>query len=105
VLEIDERKTFIGWMREHFHHDPLAQIAKVKGAVVILQGRMDRQVFPEHAESLARARPGAELRMFDGLDHLFMRSEGKVGEYADPDRRVDPGFLKVLADRVAAHLK
>ena len=105
VLEIDERKTFIGWMGEHFRHDPLAQIAKVKGAVVILQGRMDRQVFPEHAEMLARARPGAELRMFDGLDHLFMKSEGKVGEYADPDRRVDPGFLKVLAERAAALLR
>jgi hypothetical protein len=105
TLEIDERKTFIGWLREHFRHDPLAQIKKVKGSIVILQGLMDKQVFPEHAEMLAKARPDAELRKFEHLDHLFMKSEGKVGEYADPDRRVDEEFLKFLSERAAGLLR
>jgi hypothetical protein len=64
----------------------------------------DAQVFPENAELLAKARPDAEVRRFDDLDHLFMKSEGSVGEYADPGRRVDPAFLKTLAERVSAHL-
>jgi len=104
-LEIDERRTFVGWLREHFNHDPLAQIRKVKASIVILQGTMDRQVLPGHAEALAKARPDAELKVFVGLDHLFMKSEGKVGEYADPDRRADGEFLKFLADRVSTLLR
>ncbi len=104
-LEIDERRTFVGWLREHFNHDPLTQVKRVKASIVILQGTMDKQVLPHHAEALAKARPDAELKVFDGLDHLFMKSEGKVGEYADPDRRVDGEFLGVLADRAVRLLK
>jgi pimeloyl-ACP methyl ester carboxylesterase len=104
-LDIDERRTFVGWLREHFNHDPLAQIARVPSSIVILQGSMDKQVLPAHAEALKRARPQAELRLFPGLDHLFMKSEGKPGEYADPDRRVDPEFLRVLSERAEALLR
>lgn len=104
-LEIDERKTFVGWMREHFRHDPLAQIGKVKGPIVILHGMADRQVRPEHAELLAKARRDAELRRFDALDHFFMKSEGKASESADPDRRADGEFLKFLSDRAVKLLR
>jgi pimeloyl-ACP methyl ester carboxylesterase len=104
-LEIDERRTFVGWLREHFNHDPLAQIRKLKSAIVILQGSLDRQVLPAHAEALAKERPDAELKIFEGLDHLFMKPEGKTGGDAGPDRRVDGEFLKFLADRVSTLLR
>ena len=78
---------------------------KVPASIVLLQGSVDKQVLPAHAEALKRARPEAELRLFPGLDHLFMKSEGRLGEYADPDRRVDPEFLRILAERAEALLR
>lgn len=105
TIEIDEKPTFVGWLREHFNHDPVETLKKVKGSVAIFQGMKDAQAFPENAEILAKARPDAEVRRFDDLDHLFMKSEGSVGEYADPSRRVDAGFLKALAERAAALIK
>lgn len=97
-MEIDERRTYIGRLRDLFGHDPSAQLGKVKAEILILQGTADRNVLPEHAELLARARPGAELRLFEGLDHRFQKA-------ADPDRRIDAEFLKVLADRTGALLR
>jgi pimeloyl-ACP methyl ester carboxylesterase len=104
-LEIDERRTFIGWMREHFNHDPAAQLRKVKATRVVMQGLKDQQVFPDNADLLEKASPDAEVRRFASLDHLFMKSEGKIGEGADPDRRVDDEFLTFLAGRALAALK
>lgn len=104
-LDVDERRTFIGWMREHFNHDVPGEVRKVKGKVVVLQGMRDAQVLAENADLLLQARPDAEVKRFEELDHLFMKSEGKVGEYADPDRRVDSEFLRFLADRVVKYLR
>ncbi len=104
-LEIDERRTFIGRLREHFALDPAAEVRKAKGAVVVLQGMRDRAVGPDHAERLREARPDAEVRRFEALDHLFMPSEGRPGDLAETARRPDAEFLKVLAERVAARMK
>jgi pimeloyl-ACP methyl ester carboxylesterase len=104
-LEIDERRTFVGWMREHFNHDPVAQLRRVKATRVVLQGLKDQQVFPENADLLERACPDVEVRRFASLDHVFMKTEGKLGEGADPDRRVDDEFLTYLAGRALAALK
>lgn len=100
-LDIDERRTFIGWMREHFNHDVLGHLRKVKGSVAVFQGLKDEQVPPEHAEILLRARPDAEVVRLEGLDHLFSTGSGP----ADPDRRVDAGFQRILADRVLKYLR
>ncbi len=104
-LEIDERRTFIGWMREHFNHDPAAELARVKGAVVIAQGLKDTWVAPGHADLLQKARPDAEVRRFEGLDHRFMRTGEPGGAPADPDRPLDAGFLGFLVDRVVKYMR
>lgn len=87
---IDERKTFVGWMRERFTLDPRAAISKVQAPLLICVGAKDRELTPAQVESLRLARTGAELRSFEGLDHVF----------AGPDGRVDPVFLKFIMERV-----
>jgi hypothetical protein len=109
-MEIDGHKQFVGWLREHFRHDPFEQIKKVKAFVCVLQGMRDRQVFPENAELLEQAMKDAgktnyEVRRFEKLDHLFMPSTGKLSDYSDRSRRVDPAFLDALAETAAAHLR
>lgn len=95
-MEIDERRTFIGGMREQFNLDPAEVVAKVKGSVVLFHGTKDREIPPEDAGILAKARPGTEIERLDGLDHAFARPGGSAAP--------DGGFLKLLADRAARHL-
>jgi pimeloyl-ACP methyl ester carboxylesterase len=93
--EIDERRTFVGWMRDRMTLDPRAALAKVPAPAILCAGSKDRESTPAQAEALRRARNGVEFRLFEGLDHSF----------AGPDGRVDAGFLKTLADRVPQALK
>ncbi|HLY09839.1 MAG TPA: alpha/beta fold hydrolase [Planctomycetota bacterium] len=94
-LEIDERRTFVGWMRERITVDPRLALAKVRVPALLCAGGKDRELTPAQIEALRLARPGLETRTFEGLDHAF----------AGPEGRVDPGFLQVLADRVPPLLK
>lgn len=95
VMEIDERKTFVGWMRERFVLDPRIALAKVRAPALLCAGGKDRELSPAQIESLRLARTGMEARTFEGLDHAF----------AGPDGRVDPGFLQFLAERVPPMLR
>src|SRR5262249_23624372 len=94
-LTIDERSTFVGWMRERFAADPRVALAKVRVPVLLCAGAKDRDLTPAQLESLRLARSGMETRGFEGLDHGF----------AGPDGRVDPEFLRFLAERVPHGLK
>ncbi len=92
------------WFLEHFEHDPLETIKKVKCKVLILQGAKDRQVFEEHAHMLNSAldESGNEnhtLNIFPDLDHLFCRTEGE-GDYAEyaTERPLNQEFLNFLTD-------
>ena len=95
LLEIDERKTFVGWMRERFTVDPRVALAKVRVPVLLCAGTKDRELSAAQVESLRLTRSGMEARTFEGLDHAF----------AGPEGRVDPDFLKFLAERVPQTLQ
>lgn len=94
-LEIDERRTFVGWMRQRLSIDPRETLSKVRSAVLVCGGSGDPDLPPDQAAALGRLRPGTECRVFQGLDHAF----------AGPDGRVDGTFLKVLAERILQTLK
>ncbi|MBV8879037.1 MAG: hypothetical protein JO332_03630, partial [Planctomycetaceae bacterium] len=94
-LEIDERRTFVGWMRERFTLDPRVALAKVSQPALLCVGSKDRELPPAQVESLKLARTGLDARSFEGLDHVF----------AGPEGRVDPAFLKYLAERVPQTVK
>jgi pimeloyl-ACP methyl ester carboxylesterase len=93
--EIDERRMFVGWMRERFALDPRAALSKLRVPALICVGARDREASPAQAEALRQAQAGAELRSFENLDHAF----------AGPDGRVDGDFLKFLAERIPQGLK
>lgn len=92
------------WFLEHFNHDPLQTITKVKCKVLILQGKKDKQVFDLHVIMLSNTldRAGHEdhtVRVFPDLDHLFCKTEGEgdYAEYANTERPIDSEFLDFLA--------
>jgi len=77
------------WLRQHFAHDPIATIKKVKCPVLILQGEKDMQVLPYHAEALEKAlkesgNPDHQLVMLSNLTHLFTEYPYVNGKF-NPD--------------------
>jgi hypothetical protein len=80
-LEIDERRTYVAWIRDRLASSPADLAAKVRVPIRIFRGSKDRE------SANLEAYPKAEVRTFEGLDHRF------VG----PDGRVSEDFLKVLA--------
>lgn len=88
-MEIDERRTFVGWMRDRFRLDPLK--AGTAPPWAVFHGERDEVVPAAHA-----ARWGASTTVrLQGLDHVFRRTGGPV----------EPVFLRQLAEEVAARLR
>ncbi|MBI1872633.1 MAG: alpha/beta fold hydrolase [Acidobacteria bacterium] len=105
VPEPLRRQADTPWFQSMLTFDPARVMQNVRQPVFILNGALDRQVPPEHAErltTLARQRkkviePPAST-MLPGLNHLFIKAvTGEVDEYATlPDRSVSPEALSAV---------
>ncbi|CAN5870424.1 hypothetical protein BH24ACI5_BH24ACI5_21340 [soil metagenome] len=77
------------WFRSLLQYDPAAVMKEVRQPVLILQGDLDKQVFPHHADKLAemaRARGRddvhVEVAHLPGINHLLVpATTGEVSEY------------------------
>lgn len=54
-IEVGGHKVYAKWYREHFMHDPLQTIEKVRCPVLIVQGEKDFQVHFSNAIALRDA--------------------------------------------------
>ena len=94
------------WFRSLLLFDPAKTMRKVKQPILIIQGDLDKQVFPQDADTLAelaRARKKAapvELLHLPGINHLLVpAATGEASEYADlKDKTVTPAVGKAIAD-------
>jgi fermentation-respiration switch protein FrsA (DUF1100 family) len=83
-------------------------MAKVKQPILIIQGELDKQVPPHHAEKLAelargrKKAPAVEVKRLAGINHLLVRATtGDVSEYGVlTDRTITPE----AGDAIAAWL-
>ena len=97
------------WFRSLLLFDPAKVMSKVKQPILILQGDLDKQVPPHHADRLAemaRARKKAaevEVIHLPGVNHLFVKAEtGEVSEYGSlAEKKIVPE----LADKIAEWLR
>ncbi len=76
------------WMRWFVHYDPRPVLGRVRQPVLVLQGALDRQVSAGQADTLgtllrAGGNRDVSVRVFPGLNHLFVVSEtdGSPAEY------------------------
>lgn len=97
------------YLYEMQKHDPIALLTEQQTKVLVLQGDNDKQVLTEADYGLYRAalegQPYAQLKLYPGLNHLFMPSEAQnlteaMQEYNTPARIPD----EVLGD-IAAFVK
>ena len=94
------------WFRSLLLFDPAKVMPKIKQPVLIIQGDLDQQVFPRHADNLAalaRARKKAapsEVRHLPGINHLLTPAKtGDVSEYSSlPDKAITPAVAKAITD-------
>lgn len=69
-------------------YDPLLEISRLPLPVLIVQGTMDLQVSPDDAKMLAAARPGADLLLIEGMNHL-LKMVPSENSYAQQSSLVD----------------
>jgi pimeloyl-ACP methyl ester carboxylesterase len=89
VPEPMRRAADTPWFHSLLAFDPAAVMTDVDQPLLIVQGALDVQVPPHHAEKLlamAEARkknPGAQLMQVPGINHLLVPAKtGEVAEYA-----------------------
>ena len=77
------------WLRWFRHYDPLKAARLVRQPTLILHGALDQQVSAGQADTLAATMRASgnrrvEVRVFPGLNHLFLPSaaDGAPSEYA-----------------------
>jgi len=87
----------ISWLR----FDPVAEIAKVKVPVLIVQGTTDMQVTVDDARALAAAKSGSKLEIVDGMNHVLkmvpVDRDKQIASYGDPALAVAPRVVDAIA--------
>lgn len=94
------------WFKSFLTFDPAVVMAKVKQPILVIQGDLDHQVFPNNADrlvELARKRKKsapAEVLHLPGINHLLVPAKtGDVSEYVSlPDKTIAPAVAKAIAD-------
>lgn len=84
--------------------DPAAELSRVSVPTLVIQGSTDLQVTTDDARMLAAARPGIELVVIDGMNHVLKTAPferaANIAVYSDPSLPV----ASALIDDVAGFL-
>jgi pimeloyl-ACP methyl ester carboxylesterase len=95
------------WFYSFLTFDPKKAMADTRQPVLIVQGELDTQVQPHHADRLAelararRTKAAVEVVNVPGVNHLLVPAKtGDVSEYATlgQDVQVSPQVTKAIAD-------
>jgi hypothetical protein len=93
------------WFRSFLLFDPEKAMSRVKQPILIVQGGLDKEVFPHHAERLAaiaKARkksPPVQVVQLPRLNHLLAAAEsGELSEYPTlKERTISPEVADAIA--------
>ena len=76
------------WLREQLDdpgaHDPLALAGRIRCPALVVHGRADPTVPPEHAVALSGSLARARLELLDGADHVFNTPNPHPVSHAHP---------------------
>ena len=107
------RQADTAWFRSFLDFEPAEVVRRVRQPLLVLQGELDQQVPPHHAdrlEELARARRRREARVevvtLAGINHLLVpATTGSLDEYASlTDAQVAPQVVEALTDWIRRSL-
>ena len=90
-----------------FRYTPVQEITHLTIPVLIVQGTTDIQVPVSEAQALKMAKPGAELRMIEGMNHVLkavsLDPEQQNASYSDPTLPVVPELVEGISHFIHAH--
>ncbi|RUA12360.1 MAG: alpha/beta hydrolase [Flavobacteriia bacterium] len=97
LFRMSVQPYIISW----FKYDPRKEIAKLDIPVLIVQGTTDIQVSLKDAENLKKANPKAELKVIEGMNHIFKEAEAdrmkNMQTYSQPDLPLHKDLVKVIS--------
>jgi fermentation-respiration switch protein FrsA (DUF1100 family) len=106
VPEEVRRQADTAWFRSLLLFDPARIMPQIKQPILIVQGDLDTQVPPHHAEQLAelarkrKNSPPVEAVHLPGVNHLLVKATtGEVQEYAQlQDKTISPDVATTIAE-------
>jgi pimeloyl-ACP methyl ester carboxylesterase len=88
-----------------FKYNPATEVAKLKMPVLIIQGSTDLQVSVKDAELLHQAKPDAQFKVIDGMNHVLKTAPAEraanIATYSDPSLPLAAGLMDSLIGFVA----
>lgn len=91
----------ISWLK----YDPAKEIAALKIPVLIVQGTTDLQVSVTDAQLLKQARPDAQLKLIEGMNHIFCDATPDVAAnmatYTKPELPLHKELVPVVNDFIS----
>jgi pimeloyl-ACP methyl ester carboxylesterase len=103
LLRSSVHPFLISW----FKYDPLAQIAKLKIPILILQGDMDVLISEKDAELLHKAAPGSEKMIIKGMNYMLKNSQSTdinrqlVDSYNNPNTPINEELVEKIVGFVS----
>lgn len=87
----------ISWLK----FNPQKEIKKLNMPVLLVQGTNDMQVPVEDAKLLSAAKPAAQLKLIQNMNHVLKQVEGdreaNAATYKDPNLPISPGLVDAIA--------
>ena len=85
-----------------FKYDPAQELSTLDKPILIVQGSTDIQVDVANARQLAQSNPKAELKIFEGMNHILKESvvdaQMNMMTYNDPELPLKEGLVAALAE-------
>ena len=92
-----------------FHYVPAEEFKKLRVPCLILQGDTDIQVPVSEAQALKAVRPGAELQIIQGMNHVLKAvpadQRQQIASYGDPALPLAPALCKHMTRFLAASMQ
>ncbi|WP_211655302.1 alpha/beta hydrolase [Planococcus alpniumensis] len=93
------------YLQSWMAYDPIEQVEKLDAQALFVGGTRDLQVPARDVELLHEAKPGSELLIVDGMNHVLKSvpddQQANMAAYSDPELPLADG----LVDRIAEFLK
>lgn len=90
------------YLRSWMAYDPIEQIEQLNAETLIIGGTRDLQVPAADAQLLHEAKPGSELLIVDGMNHVLKSvpddEEANLAAYADPELPLADGLVDAIAE-------
>lgn len=94
------RPSIQPYLLSWFKYDPQKEIKKLNKPVLLIQGTTDLQISIEDVEELAQAKPDAQKKIFEGMNHILKDAEAdrvkNLTTYNKPDLPLKENLIKTI---------